>query len=72
MTELAFRSATALAAALRARKIGCRELLEYHLSRVEQHNRSLSSGRPKTGPVGRQDGGTPFLQGLFSGNDRVR
>ncbi len=27
MTELAFRSATALAAALRAREIGCRELL---------------------------------------------
>src|SRR5215469_3024594 len=43
MTELAFRSATALAAALRARQIGCRELLEHYLARVERHNPALNA-----------------------------
>ncbi|MBV8132725.1 MAG: amidase [Alphaproteobacteria bacterium] len=43
MTELAFRSATALAAAIRAREIGCRELLEHYLERVERHNPALNA-----------------------------
>jgi len=38
MTEPAFRSATALAAAIRAREIGSRELLEHYRKRVERHN----------------------------------
>ena len=33
MTEPALRSATALAAAIRAREIGCRELLEHYVAR---------------------------------------
>jgi len=43
MSEQAFRSATALAAAIRARKIGCRELLEHYLERVERHNPALNA-----------------------------
>ena len=43
MTGLAFRSATALAAALRTREIGCRELLEHYLERVERHNPALNA-----------------------------
>ena len=43
MTELAFRSATALAAAIRAREIGSRELLEHYLKRVERHNPALNA-----------------------------
>ena len=43
MSELAFRSATALAAALRAREIGCRELLEHYVARVERHNPALNA-----------------------------
>jgi amidase len=43
MTELAFRSATALGAAIRAREIGCRELLEHYLQRVERHNPELNA-----------------------------
>jgi len=43
MTKLAFRSATALAAAIRAREIGCRELLEHYLERVHQHNPALNA-----------------------------
>src|SRR4029077_3483076 len=43
MTELAFRSATALVAAIRARQIGCRELLEHYLVRVERHNPALNA-----------------------------
>ena len=43
MTEVAFRSATGLAAAIRAREIGCRELLEHYLARVERHNPALNA-----------------------------
>jgi amidase len=43
MTEPAFRSATALAATIRARQIGCRELLEHYVERVEQHNPALNA-----------------------------
>ena len=43
MTDLAFRSATALAAAIRAREIGSRELLEHYLKRVERHNPALNA-----------------------------
>src|SRR6266851_9625802 len=43
MSELALSSATALAASLRDRKIGCRELLEHYLTRVERYNRSLNA-----------------------------
>jgi amidase len=42
MTEPAFRSATALTAAIRNREIGCRELLEHYLARVERHNPALN------------------------------
>src|SRR4051794_11732815 len=41
--DWAFRSAVALAAALRARRIGCVELLDLHLARVERHNASLNA-----------------------------
>ena len=43
MGELAFESATALSAKLRAREIGCLELLEHHLARVERHNPALNA-----------------------------
>jgi amidase len=43
MSELAFRSATALAAAIRQREIGCRELLEHYLARLERHNPALNA-----------------------------
>jgi amidase len=43
MTELAVRSATALGAAIRTREIGCRELLEHYLARVERYNPALNA-----------------------------
>ena len=43
MSEPHFRSATALAAAIRTREIGCRQLLERYLSRVERHNPALNA-----------------------------
>jgi amidase len=43
MSELAFRSASRLAAAIGAREVGCRELLEFYLARVEQHNPALNA-----------------------------
>ena len=43
MTDLPFRSATELAADLRARRIGCRELLELYLKRVERFNPQLNA-----------------------------
>ncbi len=43
MTEPALRSATALAAAIRAREIGCRELLEHYIARGERHNPALNA-----------------------------
>jgi amidase len=43
MTEQAFRSATALGTAIRTREVGCRELLEHYLERVERHNPALNA-----------------------------
>ncbi len=43
MVDLPFQSATALAAALRSKKIGCRELLELYLGRVERFNPALNA-----------------------------
>ena len=38
MTALHYQSATRLAALIRARKIGCLELLELYLARIQRHN----------------------------------
>ena len=43
MTELAFQSAENLAAMIRAGEIGCLELLEYFLARVERLNPALNA-----------------------------
>jgi len=43
MSDLAFRSAAALAAALRRREIGCRELLDHYVARVERFNPTLNA-----------------------------
>jgi amidase len=43
MTEPAFQSALQLAAAIRERKLGCRELLELYLRRIEHHNPALNA-----------------------------
>jgi amidase len=43
MADLPFRSATELAAEIRAKRIGCRELLEIYLSRVERYNPKLNA-----------------------------
>ena len=39
----AFQSASALAAAIRARKIGCRELLDIYIERLERFNAKLNA-----------------------------
>jgi len=43
MTELAFRSAVELASEIKAKRIGCRELLELYLKRVERYNPQLNA-----------------------------
>jgi amidase len=43
MTDLPFRSAVALAAEIRAKRLGCRELLELYLRRVERYNAALNA-----------------------------
>ncbi len=43
MAELAFESATELAARLRSREIGARELLEHYLERVSRYNPRLNA-----------------------------
>jgi amidase len=43
MTELPFRSAVELAAEIRAKRIGCRELLELYWKRVERYNPKLNA-----------------------------
>lgn len=43
MTELAFRSATELAAEIRAGSISCRALLEHYLDRIARHNPVLNA-----------------------------
>jgi amidase len=42
MPDLAFQSATELAAAIRDRKVGALELLDLYLARVERHNPALN------------------------------
>ena len=42
-TDLPFRTATSLAAALRARKISARELLDLYLKRVAAHNPRINA-----------------------------
>ncbi|RIL05502.1 MAG: amidase [Proteobacteria bacterium] len=41
--DLAFRSATELAAALRARRVGCEELLEHYLARAARWNPAINA-----------------------------
>jgi len=43
MSEIAFESATALTAAIRSRQVGCRELLEHYLERIEQLNPKINA-----------------------------
>jgi amidase len=43
MTELPFRSAVELASEIKAKRIGCRELLELYLKRVERYNPQLNA-----------------------------
>ena len=43
MSDIPFRSAVALAADIRARRIGCRELLDLYLQRVERYNPALNA-----------------------------
>ncbi len=43
MTDLPFRSALELAAEIRAKRVGCRELLELYLRRVERYNPKLNA-----------------------------
>ncbi len=43
MTELAFASATELAAAVRRREIGAEELLDLYLARIDAHNPALNA-----------------------------
>lgn len=43
MTEIAFRSATELAAMIRRREIGAVELLDHYLARVERHDKALNA-----------------------------
>jgi amidase len=43
MTDLPFRSAVALAADIRAKRIGCRELLDLYLGRLERYNPALNA-----------------------------
>ncbi len=43
MSDWAYRSATAMAAAIRERRIGCLELLDLHLVRMRQHNPAVNA-----------------------------
>src|SRR5258708_32048702 len=43
MLDMPFRSAVQLAAAIRAREIGCRELLDLYLARIERFNPKLNA-----------------------------
>ncbi len=42
MTDIAFQSATDLAAAIKAKKIGALELLDLYLARIERHNPTIN------------------------------
>jgi amidase len=43
MDDYAFASATRLAAEIRDRRVGCLELLDFHLARAERHNPALNA-----------------------------
>lgn len=43
MDELAFRSATELAKAVRTKQVGSRELLDHYLARIEKHNPAINA-----------------------------
>src|SRR5215831_4332111 len=43
MLDVPFRTATQLAAAIRRKKIGCLELLDLYLARVDKHNPALNA-----------------------------
>jgi amidase len=43
MNDLPFRSAIELAAAIRARRVGCRELLDLYLTRVDRYHPKLNA-----------------------------
>ena len=43
MTDLPFRTAVDLAAAIRRKEVGCRELLELYVSRIERFNPRLNA-----------------------------
>lgn len=43
MTELAFRPATELADLIGSRTVGCRELLELYVARIERHNPTVNA-----------------------------
>ena len=43
MTELAWLPATRLASLIRRRRVGCLELLDHYLARVERFNPSLNA-----------------------------
>jgi amidase len=43
MTDLCFRSALELATEIRAKRVGCRELLELYLGRIERYNGKLNA-----------------------------
>ena len=43
MTDIAFRSATALVAAIRGREVSSRELLDHYLKRVERYNPKINA-----------------------------
>src|SRR5690606_2458818 len=43
MSDLPFKSAVELAAEIRERRIGCLELLELYVERMERHNPSLNA-----------------------------
>src|SRR5579872_3183347 len=54
MVDMHFRSAKQLASAVRGRKIGCLELLEHYLKRIERHNPALNAVIATDLPAARQ------------------
>ncbi|MCC6720375.1 MAG: amidase, partial [Acetobacteraceae bacterium] len=43
MTELCYRSARRLAAMVRKRKLGCVELLDHFVARIERHDGAINA-----------------------------
>ena len=54
MVDLAFRSAKQLAADIRRKKIGCLELLDHYLARVEKYNPKLNAIVVRRTPIARR------------------